>query len=137
MRTVEASDRLPSMGHTIIRPEQREFQPLERGDRTRAIVRLSDALGNSRANLWRLPPGAGNARHLEHVQEELFVVLEGEATLLLGEPPERATLPRGSIAIVEPGTPLKLRNEGAEVAIVLAFGAPPEAGKAEYLPEIE
>ncbi|MGZ4400546.1 MAG: cupin domain-containing protein [Gaiellaceae bacterium] len=125
------------MGYSVVRPAEREYQPIDRGDRGRSIVRLSDALRASRANIWRLPPGAGNARHLERAQEELFVVLEGEATLLLGEPPERVVLPSGSIAVVETGTPLKLRNESSDAAVVLVVGAPPETGKAEYLPEIE
>ena len=46
-----------------------------------------------RANIWRLPAGARGGRHIEHAQEEMFVVLEGTATLLLGDPPERVELP--------------------------------------------
>lgn len=88
-----------------------------------------------RANIWRLPPGARGGRHVEHAQEEMFVVLEGTATMLLGDPPEREELPRGSVAVVETGTALQLRNESGADAVVLAVGAPPEQGKAEHLPD--
>jgi uncharacterized cupin superfamily protein len=74
-----------------------------------------------RANIWRLPPGVRGGRHIEHVQEEMFVVLEGTATLLLGDPPERVVLPPGSVA----------------EAVILIVGAPPEQGKAEHLPDVD
>jgi uncharacterized cupin superfamily protein len=90
-----------------------------------------------RANIWRLPPGARGTRHLEHVQEEMFVVLEGTATLLLGDPPERVELPRGSVAVVEIETVLQLRNDSDAETVVLAVGAPPEQGKAEHLPDVD
>jgi len=99
------------MGYTIFRPDEREFQAAQRGDQRRSLAPLSEALHNMRANIWRLPPGVRGSRHLEHVQEELFVVLEGTATLLLGDPPERVELPRGSVAVVEIETGLQLRNE--------------------------
>jgi mannose-6-phosphate isomerase-like protein (cupin superfamily) len=72
-------------------------------------------------------------RHLERVQEEMFVVLEGTATMLLGDPPERVELPRGSVCVVNTETALQLRNESDEEITVLSVGAPPEQGKAEYL----
>ena len=90
-----------------------------------------------RANIWRLPPGVRGARHLERVQEEMFVVLEGTATLLIGEPPERVELPCGSVAVVETETALQLRNESDAEIVVLIVGAPPEQGRAEYLPEVD
>ncbi|HUZ84339.1 MAG TPA: cupin domain-containing protein [Gaiellales bacterium] len=87
-----------------------------------------------RANVWRLEPGARGRRHLELVQEELFVVLEGAATLRLGDAPERVELPRGSITAVQPLTPLQLIDDGELPAVVLIGGAPPAQGQAEYLP---
>jgi len=89
-----------------------------------------------RANIWRLPPGVRGARHLERVQEEIFTVLEGTATLLLGDPPERVELPCGSVAVVETETALQLRNESDAEVVVLIVGAPPEQGRAEYLPDV-
>lgn len=125
------------MGYTIFRPDEREFQAAQRGDQRRSLAPLSEALHNMRANIWRLPPGVRGSRHLEHVQEELFVVLEGTATILLGDPPERVELPRGSVAVVEIETGLQLRNESDAEIVVLAVGAPPEQGKAEHLPDVD
>jgi hypothetical protein len=61
-------------------------------------------------------------------------VVEGTLTMLLGEPPERFELPRGSLVVVEPMTPLQLRNESAADVLVFAYGAPHEQpGGAEVL----
>ena len=125
------------MGYTIFRPDEREFQAAQRGDQRRSLAPLSEALHNMRANIWRLPPGVRGSRHLEHVQEEMFVVLEGTATLLVGDPPERVELSRGSVAVVETETALQLRNESAAEIVVLIVGAPPEQGKAEHLPDVD
>ncbi len=125
------------MGYTVFRLDELEFQAPRRGDQRRRLAPLSEALHNTRANIWRLPPGVCNRRHLEHVQEEMFVVLEGTATLLLGEPPERVELPRGSVAVVESETGLQLRNESDAEIVVLAVGAPPEQGQAEVLPDVD
>ena len=125
------------MGYTIFRPDEIEFRAPQRGDQGRGIVPISEALQNMRANIWRLPPGARGARHLEHVQNEIFVVLEGTATLMLGDPPERIELPRGSVVAVETETALQLRNESAEEITVLIVGAPPVQGKADYLPDVD
>ena len=125
------------MGYTVFRPDEREFEAPQRGDQRRSLAPLSGALHNMRANIWRLPPGVRGSRHLEHVQEEMFVVLEGTATLLLGDPPERVELPRGSVAVVETETGLQLRNESDAEIVVLIVGAPPEQGKAEHLPDVD
>jgi uncharacterized cupin superfamily protein len=125
------------MGYTVFRPEQREFRPPQRGDQRRGLAPLSGALREMRANIWRLPAGARGTRHFETVQEEMFVVLEGDAVLLLGDLPERVELPRGSVAVVETGTPLQLRNESDAELVVLIVGAPPVQGKAEYLPDVD
>jgi quercetin dioxygenase-like cupin family protein len=112
-----------------------DFGTPSAGDQSRGIVRLSDAMTEMRANLWRFPPGSRGRRHAERVQEEVFVVLEGTATLALGEPPERIELSSGSIAVVEPGTALQVLNESSEGTTVLIVGAPPVTGEADYLPE--
>jgi uncharacterized cupin superfamily protein len=125
------------VGYTIFHPNELEFQPPKRGDQSRAIAPLSEALQNMRANIWRLPAGVRGNRHIEHVQDELFVVLDGVATLMLGDPPERVELPRGSVAAVESETALQLRNESGEEITVLIVGAPPVQGKADYLPDVD
>jgi len=124
------------MGYTVFRPDELEFHAAQRGDKRRSLAALSEALHTMRANVWRLPPGVRGSRHLEHVQEEMFVVLEGTATLLLGDPSERVELPRGSVAVVETETILQLQNESTAETVVLIVGAPPEQGKAEHLPDV-
>ena len=131
------SGSLAAVGYTVIRPEDRAYEAPLRGDLRRRKAQLSAALHTMRANIWRVPPGVRGTRHIEHVQEELFVVLEGTATLLLGDPPEHVHVPQGSIAVVEIGTALQLRNEGDEETVVLAVGAPPEEGGAEILPDVD
>jgi uncharacterized cupin superfamily protein len=125
------------VGYTVFRYDDLEFRAPQRGDQSRGVAPLSEALQNMRANIWRLPPGVRGARHLEHVQDEMFVVLDGTATMLLGDPPERVELPRGSIVAVETETALQLRNESDAETTVLIVGAPPVQGKADYLPDVE
>jgi mannose-6-phosphate isomerase-like protein (cupin superfamily) len=115
---------------TVLRFEELEW--IERDD-GRRVARLSEAMERTRANLWRYPPGTKGIRHLEKVQEEVFAVLDGRLTLLLGEPPEPAELGRGDVAVVPPGTPLQVRNNGEGELLLLIYGAPPEPGQAEYL----
>ena len=124
------------VGYTVIRADDLAFDAPSGGDTRRGIVRLSDSLRHARANIWRYPPQTRGRRHRETVQEEVFVVLEGKATLLLDDPPERVELPRGSVAIVEPGTALQVRNDSEGDAVVFILGAPPETGQAEYLEDV-
>jgi mannose-6-phosphate isomerase-like protein (cupin superfamily) len=125
------------MGFSIFRSDEREWSTPSGGDQTRGIVRMSDAMTEMRANVWRLPPGSRGRRHAERVQEEVFVVLDGTATLALGDPGERVDLATGSVAVVEPGTALQVRNESDAETTVLIVGAPPEPGQADYLPDAE
>jgi quercetin dioxygenase-like cupin family protein len=122
-------------GYRIFRADAVEFVKPSGGNQERGIVRLSDALREMRANIWRMPPGVRGRRHRELVQEELFVALEGRATLRLGDPAEAIELPQGSVAIVEPETAVQLANESDGDAVVLIVGAPPVQGEAEYLPD--
>jgi uncharacterized cupin superfamily protein len=114
------------VGYTVFRYDELAFRAPQRGDQRRGLAPLSEALQNMRANIWRLPPGARGARHLETVQEELFVVLDGTATMLLGDPPERVELGRGSACAVNTGTALQIRNESDAEITVLIVGAPPD-----------
>ena len=123
------------MGFTIFQADKRDWSTPSGGDQTRGILRLSDAMTQMRANVWRLPPGSKGRRHAERVQEELFVVLDGTATLALGDPAERVELLTGSVALVEPGTPLQVRNESESEATILIVGSPPVTGQADYLPD--
>ncbi len=92
----------------------------------------------SRANLFRYPPGAVGRRHIDPVQEEVFVVLDGTLTIHMGEgdEPERHELERGSVLVVQPGTALQLSNRGAEELRLFVYGAPPERAEATFLPAV-
>ncbi|HSK15745.1 MAG TPA: cupin domain-containing protein [Gaiellaceae bacterium] len=123
------------MGFTVFRADDLDFAP--RGDDDpRSIASLSDALAQSRANVWRYPPGARGRRHRDLGQEEVFVVLEGTLTVDLGDPPERHEVPGGGIVVVERGTVLQLRNAGDEELVLFIYGAPPETGKAEFFDDV-
>jgi quercetin dioxygenase-like cupin family protein len=123
------------VAYTVFRAGELAFGPPSGGNLDRRIARLSDAMTNMRASVWRYPPGARGRRHAEGVQEELFVVLDGTATLLLGDPPEPVELAVGSMAVVQPGTAVQVTNQGDGEATLLIVGAPPEVGQSEYLPE--
>jgi mannose-6-phosphate isomerase-like protein (cupin superfamily) len=124
------------VGYTIFQRAGLEFAP--RGDDDpRSIAGLSDAMTKSRANIWRYPPGSKGRRHADPIQEEVFVVLEGTLTIDLGEPPERHEVPRGGMVVVQPGTPLQLRNIGDEELRLFIYGAPPERSAADYLPSVD
>jgi uncharacterized cupin superfamily protein len=124
------------VGYTVFRAGEIAFGPPSGGNLDRRIARLSDAMTNMRANIWRYPSGARGRRHAEAVQEELFVVLDGEATLMLGDPAEPVPLATGSMALVQPGTAVQVTNQSDGEATLLIVGAPPEVGQAEYLPDV-
>jgi mannose-6-phosphate isomerase-like protein (cupin superfamily) len=115
------------------KPEGRDDDPA----RLAADVTTSAALQQSRARLWRYPPGTRGRRHAELVQEEVFVVVSGTLTMLLGEPPERVELPPESVVAVEPKTPLQLRNDTDDEVVVFVYGAPPTQGGADFFDDPE
>ncbi len=129
------------VGYRVIRPDElsweerryREDEP----PRLTADLTTAGALEQSRARVWRYPPHTRGRRHSEHVQEEVFVVLSGKVTMLLGEPPERVDLLPQSFVSVAPGTALQVRNESDEEAVVFVYGAPPVAGQAEIIDDVE
>ena len=113
-------------------PRENEGASRLAGDLTSAI-----ALTQSRARLWRYPPHTTGRRHQDHAQEEVFVVLSGRATMLLGDPPERVDLGPGGVVAVEPMTPLQLRNETDEELVAFVYGAPPLQEGADFLDDVE
>ena len=123
------------MAYQVFPAGEQEFGAPSGGDPSRSIFRLSESLRQTRANIWRYPPGARGRRHAERVQEELFLVLEGTATFYLGDPAETVELPRGSVAVVEPGTALQVANRSDEDMAIFIVGAPPEQAGADYLPD--
>jgi mannose-6-phosphate isomerase-like protein (cupin superfamily) len=101
--------------------------------RQAADITKSAQLQSSRARVWRYPPHTRGRRHQDHAQEEVFVVISGRLTMLLGEPPEGVDLPPTSVVAVEPMTPLQVRNEGDEELVLFIYGAPPEQAGADFL----
>jgi quercetin dioxygenase-like cupin family protein len=135
---------IATMGYHVVRGGDHEFaeRPKPEGreaDPARLASALTEPLGlaQSRAQLWRYPPGARGRRHAENTQEEVFVVLEGTLTMHLGEPAERVELPPRSVVAVEPGTALQLRNAGDDEVVVFVYGAPPIRDGADFLDDPE
>lgn len=124
-------------GYTIFHAAEFEWKPRREGD-PRLAAELSQGLTRSRANLFRYPPGAVGRRHIDPLQEEVFVVLEGTLTIHMGESdePERHELAEGSVLVVRPGTALQLSNRGDGELRLFIYGAPPERGEATFLPPI-
>ena len=127
------------MGYHVVRGGEHDFEernapPGREGDPARhaADVTTSASLQQSRARIWRYPPGSRGRRHADKVQEEVFVVLAGTLTMHLGEPAERVELQPQSVVSVEPGTPLQLQNDGGEEVVVFIYGAPAEQGGADF-----
>ena len=123
------------MSYAIFRQPQLDWEQRDDGS-GRAVSRLSDAMTQSRANIWRYPAGARGKRHADKAQEEVFVVLDGTLTVDLGEPPERHELERGNVLVVQPGTILQLRNAGGEELVLLIYGAPPEQAGADFFDDV-
>jgi mannose-6-phosphate isomerase-like protein (cupin superfamily) len=123
------------VAYRILQAAALEWVPRGEND-PRTLAALSDALTNSRANMWRYPPGAKGKRHSDPVQEEVFVVLDGTLTIDLGDPPERHEVARGGLVVVEPGTILQLRNAGSDDLVLYIYGAPPERGQAEFFADV-
>ena len=68
-------------------------------------------------------PGGTTTRHLHRRSEELYLVTAGSGLLEVGDE-ERAVVAGDCVAIA-PGTPHRLRNEGAVDLVVVCACAPP------------
>jgi mannose-6-phosphate isomerase-like protein (cupin superfamily) len=95
-------------------------------------VTTAAGLKRSRGRVWRYPAGTRGRRHADKAQEEVFVVISGKLTMLLGDPPDRVDVGPESVVAVEPGTPLQVRNEGDEELVLYIYGAPPEQEGADF-----
>jgi mannose-6-phosphate isomerase-like protein (cupin superfamily) len=126
------------VGYTVFDASELDWQPHREND-PRLRVGLSEAMTNARANMYRYPPGAVGRRHADPIQEEVFVVLEGTLTAHMGDDGaiERHELPRGSVLVVQPGTPLQLSNRHDEELRLFIIGAPPERAEARFLERVE
>ena len=122
------------MSYAIFHSGELDWQPHREND-PRLRVSLSDAMTQSRANLYRYPPGAVGRRHIDPIQEEVFVVLAGTLTIHMGEDGavEQHELAQGSVLIVQPGTALQLSNRHEDELRLFILGAPPQRGEATFL----
>ena len=129
------------MPHNWIVPEGLTFaeRPPNPGEEPRQAADLTEAVGltQSRARLWRYPPHSTGRRHQDHAQEEVFVVISGTLTMLLGHEPERVDVGPGSVVAVQPMTPLQMRNETDEELVCFVYGAPPVQEGADMLDDVE
>ena len=118
---------------------QYEERPPKPGEGARRAADLTTAveLKQSRARLWRYPPHSTGRRHRDHAQEEVFVVIEGTLTMLLGDEPERVDLGPGGVVAVDAMTALQMRNETDEELVVVVYGAPPLREGADFLDDVE
>lgn len=96
---------------------------------------LADAVGaeNVSVNYYELAPGDSFAfgYHYHGIQEELFYVLEGEATFETEE--GDVTVGPGELVRFAPGDRQQGWNRGDERVVALALGAPRELGEGEIL----
>jgi len=129
------------VGYRWVSAEDLEYdeRPPKPGEQPRLAADVTTAvgLGRSRARLWRYPAHSTGRRHRDHAQEEVFVVLEGTLTMLLGDDPERVDLGPGSVVAVEPMTALQMRNETDGEVVVFVYGAPPLQEGADFLDDVE
>jgi len=87
---------------------------------------LAKQLGAERlgTRMWRLEPGQASTRHRHRDQEELYLLLEGEGRVRIGE--EVLTLAPLDTMLIEPGTTRQLFNDTEADQLWLVVGAPPE-----------
>lgn len=119
--------------------EWEERPPAVEGQKPRhaADVTAAAELKHSRGRVWRYPPHTRGRRHADKAQEEVFVVISGTLTMLLGDPPERVDVGPESVVAVEPMTPLQVRNERDNELVLFVYGAPPEQAGADFFDDIE
>lgn len=92
------------------------------------LARRSLGVGSFGLNVCHLEPGEQIPEHdeLERGQEEVFLALDGAATLVVDG--ESLPLPRGTFARVDVDASRYLRNDGDEAARVLILSAPQSSG---------
>jgi len=111
-------------GYILLRASDAHWRPsnqmqVENTDLAKQLE--AESLG---ARLWRLRPGQASTRHRHGTQEELYVLLEGEGRIRVGD--ESLTLgPMDSLRIAPPVTRQVFNDTDAD-ALWLVVGAPKE-----------
>jgi mannose-6-phosphate isomerase-like protein (cupin superfamily) len=126
------------VGYTIIHAADLDWEHRREGD-PRLAAGVSAAVTQSRANFFRYPTGSVGRRHSDPIQEEVFVVMDGTLTIHMGEDGavEQHELAKGSVLVVQPGTPLQLSNRHEDELRLFIYGAPPERGDATFFEPVE
>ena len=106
----------------------RHDDELERDYGKWVLVRRSLGVSSFGINAVELPPGESIPEHDEtgRDHEELFLVLEGEPTLVVEDADH--PLREGSFARLDPTLKRTVRNDGDSVARVLIVSAPVSSG---------
>jgi uncharacterized cupin superfamily protein len=76
------------------------------------------------ARLWRLRPGQASTRHRHHDAHELYLLLEGEGRIRIGD--ELATIEPLDAILVEPEDVRQIFNDTDTHQLWLIVSAPPE-----------
>src|SRR5687768_4947354 len=92
------------------------------------LARRSLGLSSFGMNLVEIPPGERIPEHdeTERDQEEVFMVLSGEAALVVEG--EEIPAPAGTLARLDPAVRRTVANTGSEPATVLICSAPCSSG---------
>jgi uncharacterized cupin superfamily protein len=77
------------------------------------------------ARMWRIEPGKASTKHRHFTQEELYVLLEGEGRVRIGD--EVLTLAPLDTLLVDPDTDRQLFNDTDADQLWLVVGAPRES----------
>ena len=117
MSMSETSERKP----IVLRPGQGRAYPM---GRISAVFKADEAETDSRYSVsewWLEPHTRGPGAHF-HAEDDLFYVIEGTMSLLVGE--EWFEAARGSFVLVPGGVKHDFENRGSVRAGILNFSAP-------------
>jgi mannose-6-phosphate isomerase-like protein (cupin superfamily) len=122
------------VGFHLVGPDQLDWQEYTKYQgRFRASLTDGLALRHTRANLIRHAAAAIGPRHIERVQDETFVPVQGTLTMYIGDPAVRHEVPVGTVAHVAAGTAQQMVNETDGELLVFVYGAPPEQAGADVI----
>lgn len=122
----------PAAAVTAVDLRSASFEVPETSDVATAFLTAPLGLRGMKANARRLEPDQVVPYHTEGEQEELFVPVEGPASLLVDD--ESHAMSVGSVARVAPPVPRSAVNDGTDDALWVMVGAPPTGDPAGWDP---
>lgn len=125
----------PDTASVVIDLETARFTVPETSDVATAFLTGPLRSVGMKVNARRLEPGQAVPYHTEGTQEELFVPVEGPASLRVDD--GTYPLPVGSVARVAPEVPRSAVNDGDADALWVMVGAPPTGGPTDWDPGAE